>query len=111
MQIQVHYQGLSNTPWMDEFISGRVEKLNRYLHAAATIQVHLKMENQKYISTLSIFNRGNNYAFSGQGENLYESFQNAIMKASRVLGEEKRKLKNAIHRRNLERRYALRDAA
>jgi hypothetical protein len=43
MQIQVHYQGLTNTPWMDEFISGRVEKLNRYLmKRIVTNLIHLQ---------------------------------------------------------------------
>ena len=99
MQLQVHYDGLDSSPWMDEFISNRVTKLNRYLHQSSTIQVILKFENRKYQSTLVIHNQGNNYAFNASGENLYESFAQAVDKAGRTLGEHKRMLKDKINRR------------
>jgi ribosomal subunit interface protein len=99
MQIQIHYQGLDHTPWMDQFISQRVSKLNRYLNSAAKIHVHLKIENRKYITTLSIHNMNHDYAFTSPGENLYESFQVATDKAARTLGEYKRKIKDKIHRK------------
>jgi len=99
MQIQVHYDGLDSSPWMDEFISNRVSKLNRYLDQSGTIQVYLKFENRKYHSTMVIHNLGNNYAFSSNGDNLYESFAQAVGKAGRSLGEQKRMLKDKINRR------------
>jgi len=47
MQVQVHYQGLDNSPWMDQFIADRIQKLNRYLSSAGAVQINLKFENQK----------------------------------------------------------------
>jgi len=99
MQIQVHYQGLDNTPWMDQFITNRVAKLNRYLNPSASIQIHLKMEGQLYVTSLAIHNMNHDYAYTAQGENLYESFQLATDKAARALGEQKRMLKDRIHRK------------
>lgn len=99
MQIKVHYQGLDNTPWMDQFITNRVAKLNRYLNPSASIQIHLKMENQLYVTSLAIHNMNHDYAYSAQGANLYESFQLATDKAARALGEQKRMLKDRIHRK------------
>lgn len=99
MQIKVHYQGLDNTPWMDQFITNRVSKLNRYLNPSASIHISLKMENQLYVTTLSIHNMNHDYSYSGQGDNLYESFQLATDKAARALGEQKRMLKDRIHRK------------
>jgi len=99
MQIQVHYQGLDNTPWMDQFITNRVAKLNRYLNPSASIQIHLRMEHQVYVTSLSIHNLNHDYAYTAQGENLYESFQLATDKAARALGEHKRMLKDRIHRK------------
>lgn len=99
MQIKVHYQGLENTPWMDQFITNRVAKLNRYLNPSASIHISLKMENQLYVTILSVHNLNHDYSYTGQGENLYESFQLATDKAARALGEQKRMLKDRIHRK------------
>lgn len=98
MHVQVHYQNLENSPWMDQFIESRVNKLNKYLSQAANIQVNLKFENRKYVTSLAIHNTNHDYAFTGEGSNLYESFSLAIDKAARTLGEQKRKLKDKINK-------------
>ena len=105
MQIQVHYQGLEHTPWMDDFINARVSKLDRFLTPAAHVQVHIKLLNSQYVTSLSVHNQRHDYAFSSDGVNLYESFSTAILKASRVLSEEKKKIKDRIHRRFNERLF------
>lgn len=99
MHVQVHYQGLDNSPWMDQFITNRVAKLERYLGTAASIQVHMKFFKNQYLTTLAIHDRSHDYAFSSDGDNLYESFAIAVDKASRVLGEQKRRIKDRINRR------------
>ncbi len=99
MQVQIHYQGMDSSQWMDQFISNKVAKLHRYLSNSATIQVNLKFENKNYTTSLSIHNLNHDYAFSADGVNLYESFSNAADKATRSLGEHKRMLKDKINRR------------
>lgn len=99
MHVQVHYQGLKHSPWMDQLISKKVEKLMRYLNPAASIHVHLKQEKTTYTTTLAIHNQNHDYAFTAGGENLYESFAASVDKASRVLGEHKRQIKDRIGRR------------
>lgn len=99
MQIQVHVQGSNHSPWMDEFITKKVGKLSRYMNTAASVQVHIKLENQQCLTTLSIHNSNKDYAFSADGENVYESVASAIDKANRCLSEEKRKIKDKINRR------------
>lgn len=99
MQVQVHYQGLDSSPWMDQFISNRVNKLTRYLNSAASVQVNLKFENRRYITSLAIHNLNHDYAFTADGENLYESFASAVDKANRSLGEHKRMIKDKINRK------------
>lgn len=98
MNIQVHYQGLDSSPWMDQFMTARVQKLHRYLNGASSILITVRMENRKYSTTLAIHNY-RDYAFTADGENLYESFAAAVDKASRTLGEQKRMLKDKINRR------------
>lgn len=101
MQIQVHYDGVDSSPWMEQFITNRVSKLNRYLNPAASIQIHVKTQTPfLYVTTLAIHNMNHDYAFSAEGDNLYESFQLATDKAARALSEQKRILKDRIHRRN-----------
>ncbi|HXH76852.1 MAG TPA: HPF/RaiA family ribosome-associated protein [Bacteriovoracaceae bacterium] len=99
MQVQVHYQGLEPSPWLDQFIGRKVAKLDRYLTSAASIQVNLRFENREYVTGLAIHNSHHDYAFTSNGENLYESFSTAVEKASRSLGEERKKLKDKIHRK------------
>ena len=99
MQVQVHYQGLEPSPWLEQFIGRRVSKLDRYLSPAASIQVNLRFENREYVTGLSIHNPNHDYAFTSNGLNLYESFSSAIEKAARVLGEEKRKVKDKINKK------------
>ena len=100
MQIQVHYQGLDNTPWMDQFITNRVNKLSRYLSQGATVQVNVRQNKAGIYSTsLAIHNPYHDYAFSSDGGNLYESFATAIQKATRALSEHKRKIKDRINKR------------
>ena len=98
MHVQVHYQNLDNSPWMDQFIETRVNKLNKYLAQSAYVQVNLRLENNRYVTSLAIHNPNHDYAFSSDGINLYESFSLAVDKASRVLGEQKRKMKDKINK-------------
>lgn len=98
MKVQVHYQGLDPSPWLEEFIASRLAKLDRYLNSSASIQVNLRFEKRQYITGLSIYNH-HDHAYTSVGENLYESFSSAVDKAARVLGEEKRQLKDKINRK------------
>lgn len=98
MQVQVSYQGLDSSPWIDQFITRKMEKLKRYLNPASIIQVHLKLDKICYSTTLEVHSTNHkSYAFSSEGDNLYESFSTAIDKAARVLNEERRKIKDHIN--------------
>ncbi len=99
MQVQVHYQGLVNSPWMEQFISKRVSKLQRYLSKSASILVNIRFENKKFVTSLAIHNTNHDYAFSATGENMYESFSSSIIKATRALAEQKRMIKDKINRK------------
>lgn len=100
MQIHVHYQGLDHSRWMDEFITNRVQKLSRYLAPSATVQVFMKTEKDDCLTTLSVHNTNHDYAFSANGENVFESVSSAIDKANRTLSENKRKYKDRISKRS-----------
>jgi len=99
MQVQVNYQNIDRSPWIDQLIEKKLDKLSRYLANSASIQVHLKLENANYHTTLVIHNALHDYAYNCDAENLYESFSSAIDKASRSLKEHKQMVKNRIHRK------------
>lgn len=98
MHVKVHYQNLDNSPWMDQFVENRIHKLDKYLSQSSSIQVNLRYENRSYVTSLAIHNYHNDYAFVSEGLNLYEAVAEAIDKASRVLGEKKRKVKDKINK-------------
>lgn len=99
MQVKVHYEGLEHTQWMDDFITRRVAKLDRYLHQASKILVNVRFENKQYVTSLAIHNPHHDFAFSSDGLNLFESFTGAIDKATRTLRDHKNKIKERINRR------------
>lgn len=99
MHVQVHYQGLDNSPWVDQFIESRVNKLNKYLTPSSSVQVNLRYVNRSYVTSLAIHNPHHVYAFNSEGVNLYESLSQAIDKAVRSLGEHKRKVKDKINKK------------
>jgi ribosomal subunit interface protein len=99
MQVQVHYQGVDPSPWMDQFVASRLKKLERYLGQSSSVQIHLKFDDRKYSTSMAIHGLFKDYAFTSDGENLYESFSLAIEKANRSLGEQKRKVKDKINKK------------
>jgi putative sigma-54 modulation protein len=99
MQIQVHYQGLEHTQWMDDFINTKIQKLDRYLSPDAHIQVNVKLGNQQYVTSVVVHSFRHDYSFGGEGENFYESLTDAVEKTARALSEDKKKAKNRIHRK------------
>lgn len=99
MHVQVHYQNLENSPWMEQFIQSRLTRLNRYLGQSSSVQVNLRLAKNNYVTSVAIHNPLHDYAFTGEGLNLYESFASALDKASRVLGEHKRKMKDRINKK------------
>lgn len=99
MQIHVHYQGFGHSPWMDQLIIKKVNKLERYLSPSAQVDVFLKVDENCFFTTMVVHNRKNHDAFTAEGYNLFESFSKATEKAVRVLSEHNRKLKDRIHRK------------
>lgn len=99
MQVQVHYQGLDNSPWVNSFIENRVSKLDKYLSPSSSVQVNLRYVNRSYVTSLAIHYPHHDIAFNSQGANLYESLSLAVSKAVRALGEQKQKVKANIHRK------------
>lgn len=98
MHIQVHYQNVKNSPWMDQFILGRIERLHRFLSPSGNVQVNIKHEKNLYVTNLVIHNPHHDFVFCTEAENLYESFQTSIEKAARSLSEQKRKLKDKMNK-------------
>lgn len=101
MHVQVHYQNLEHTPWVDQFIERRIAKLNRYLGESASIHVNVKYieRDRHYVTSLAIHHPYHDYAFTTEGLNLYESFSSAIDKAARTLAEQKKKIKDKIKKK------------
>ncbi|MFY7993934.1 MAG: ribosome hibernation-promoting factor, HPF/YfiA family [Bacteriovoracaceae bacterium] len=99
MNVQVNYQNLKNTQWVDNFINKKVEKLSPFLDRSSSIQVHVKHEKKGYVTSLAIHYPQHELAVSAVGENLYEAFADAVEKARRALRTQKDKIKNKINRR------------
>jgi ribosomal subunit interface protein len=99
MHLQVHYQDMKNTPWVNQFVEKRVNKLDRYLAQSANVLLNVKYKKQNYATSIVIHHSHQQYAFSAEAANLFEALSEVLNKAHRVLGEQKRKVKDKINRR------------
>lgn len=99
MNVQVNYQNLKNTQWVDEFVTRKVDRLTPFLDRSSSVQVHVKHEKNGYVTSLAIHYPQHELAVSAVGENLYEALADAVDKARRALRTQKDKIKNKINRR------------
>jgi ribosomal subunit interface protein len=99
MNVQVNYQNLKNSQWVDDFVNRKVEKLSTFLDRSSSVQVHVKHEKNGYVTSLAIHYPQHQLAVSAVGENLYEAMAEAVEKARRALRTQKDKLKNKINKR------------
>lgn len=100
MQMQVYYQGIDASPALDQFMSEKVEKLKRFLAASAPVQIYLRQDAKEQFSVSLVAHAFHkDFSFHAKNGNIYQSFSDALDKAQRVLGEEKRQLKDKINRK------------
>ncbi len=99
MNVQVNYQNLKNSQWVDDIIMQKVDKLSTFLDRSSNIQVHMKHDKSGYVASLAIHYPQHELAVSAVGENLYEALAEAVDKARRVLRTQKDKIKNKINRK------------
>lgn len=98
MHLQVHFQNVKKSQWMEQFIERRLSRLDKYLSTSANVHLDLRFEKNRYLTNLVIHNLNHDYAFGNEALNLYESFSVAIDKAARALSEQKRKMKDKMNK-------------
>lgn len=100
MQMQVYYQGFDVSPALDQFMGEKLQKLKRFLEASAPVAVYLRQDGKDLFSiSLNAHAFHKDFSFHARSANVYEGFSQALDKAQRVLGEEKRQIKDKINRR------------
>lgn len=100
MQMQVYYQGMDVSPALDDFMMEKLGKIKRFLAVSSPVQVYIKQDSKDIFSVSLVAHAFHkDFSFHAKGVNIYEVFANALDKAQRVLGEEKRQLKDKINRK------------
>ena len=100
MQMQVYYQGMDVSSALDDFMMEKLEKIKRFLAVSNPVQVYLRQDSRDIFSvSLNVHAFYKDFSFHSKGANVYEVFASALEKAQRVLGEEKRQLKDKINRK------------
>lgn len=94
MNIQFLFQGTSGSPWMNEYMKGRLERLEKYLPRNAEIQIELVTGSLHHLTNLSIRTSRQHYRFAGKGSDLYESFTSVLEEALKVLRLDHQKIMN-----------------
>ncbi len=100
MQLQVYYQGIDVSPALDHYMSEKINKLKRFLSASSPVQIFLRQDAKEIFSISMVVHAFNkDFSFQSKNENIYQAFSEALDKAQRVLGEEKRQLKDKINKK------------
>lgn len=100
MQVQIKCEGIEHSHWMNEFIIKRVMKLTRYLHPTAIVIVDLRTRAKIFHTELDIYNLHHHLSFESDGDNLYESFNQALTKTIHSLILHKRIIKERLEKRD-----------
>lgn len=99
MRAQTHYKELEQSPWMDQLIMKKINKLDRYLSPDSLVTINFTESRGLYLATILISNGKNQQEFSGEGLNLYEAFSASLEMAVKTLSEHRRKLKKKVQER------------
>lgn len=97
MKTRIVYQGISGTRWMDEYMEGKLARLERYLSPEADVFVLLS-ENK---TQLTIHHHKHEYEFNDEGADLFEAFSVVLEEALKLLRVEHQRIINKIHHRSL----------
>lgn len=91
MNIQLHFDEIRHSPWLDQFLEKRLERLEKFLRPEDRVKLILRGENNIFESRLCIQKVSKEIDFSARGDSLFESFSKVIDQAFRVLSENKKK--------------------
>jgi ribosomal subunit interface protein len=91
MNIQLHFDEIRHSPWLDQFLEKRLERLEKFLRPEDQVKLNLKGQNNVFESHLCIQNVSKAIDFSATGDSLFESFSKVIDQAFRALSENKKK--------------------
>lgn len=99
MELTIQYQGISQSPWMNRYLEGQLEKLTRYLVSGARIEVLIISQGERCEVSLTISTPKHEHVFENEGFDLYEAFSGALEEAHRNLSREHRQLIEKVRQR------------
>lgn len=99
MVVRIQYQGISGSPWMREYMEGKIAKLERYISSGAIIVIDLVSESDKKSASINISTTRHEYVFHSMGEDVYEAFTSVLDEACRALRNDYLKIKEKMHRK------------
>jgi ribosomal subunit interface protein len=98
MEIRIEYQGLKGSPWMREYLEGKLARLERYLSTGARIDIDLIAEGDQCRTHFSIRTLHHEYEFEKEGCDIYEAFTQALEEAAIILRREHLKIRDKFQR-------------
>ncbi len=99
MNIRIHCQGMSESPWMKEYISGKLVRLERYLSPQFEIVILFFSPEEENRTEFEIHSFHQQFCFTSKGEDLYEAFTRALDLALRELKLHHQKVMNKVHQK------------
>lgn len=99
MRVQIQYKGLETSPWMEQFITRKCGKLERYLAPTGRVVVVLVKHTEFCSACIGVTNPGRSFTSTSQGADLHEAFLLALEHVARELSEHRRLIKERINRK------------
>lgn len=94
MIIRIQHQEIRGSPGMDQYIEGKLSRLERYLSPEAMIEIAFGSNS----THLFIRNLKHEYSFNDEGLDLYDAFSKVLETAAKILRIEHQRIINKIHR-------------
>lgn len=99
MKILIRYQGITDSPWMNQYFEGRLNRLRRYLAPGAQVDLVLTSLGKSCTGRLLILTPKHEYQFDGEGGDLFEAFSTVVDESLRILRRDHQKLLEKVHQR------------
>lgn len=88
MEIRIQYQGVDGSPWMEEYMEGKLARLERYLSSGAEIEINLISQGDRCYTHFKVKSLHHEHHLEKEGCDIFEAFTLALEEAAMVLRRE-----------------------
>lgn len=98
MNLEISYRHMDSTEAIESKIKEKADHLTKYIDGMFNVRWVCGVENGRHHSEVHIHHNHQDFHAHSEGDNLYHTFDEVLQKISKQLRENKKKVKDKIHR-------------